>query len=312
MSNGPQTNGNGQMVQYRDKVNTFRDLLEKMKPQMALALPKHVKADRLARIVLTCVQKTPGLLECTRESLLGCVIQAAQLGLEPDGTLGHAYLIPYKTTCTLIPGYKGLLKLARQSGEISSITAHVVHAADEFRYSFGLDETLVHIPAVPPADADENWDPGVMAYVYAVARLKDGTKQFDVMDRWEVNRIRSRSRASNAGPWVTDYEEMAKKTVLRRLCKMLPASVELQTAVALDERADAGIAQELENVIDVQAVASEGENATETATAEPVSKLDKLAADSKAKRKKEITIETPSAAADQMPTWADVGGESDS
>ena len=261
-------NGNGQMVTFNQRVATFRGTLEKLKPQIALALPKHVKADRLARIVLTSVQKTPDLLACTQESLLGCVIQAAQLGLEPDGMLGHAYLIPYKNkgvmTCQLLVGYKGMLKLARQSGEIASISAHVVYSKDDFEFGFGLDETLSHRPATPPLVMQKNeetgdefeivdpsWDPGTIIAAYAVAKLKDGTKQFDVMYRYEIESVRERSKAATSGPWVTDFPEMAKKTVLRRLCKMLPASVELQTAVALDERADAGVGQELENVIDI-------------------------------------------------------------
>jgi recombination protein RecT len=298
--NGNGSNGNGQLVPFQTRVNNFRGLLEKLKPQIALALPKHIKAERLARIVLTSVQKTPDLLLCTQESLLGCIIQAAQLGLEPDGMLGHAYLIPYSDrkkggkVCQLIVGYKGMLKLARQSGEIASISAHVVYAKDEFDYSFGLNETLTHRPARPPLvtiekegqlpweGPDPEWYAGGIVAAYAVAILKDGTKQFDVMGRHDIDAIRDRSKASGDGPWVTDYPEMAKKTVLRRLCKMLPASIELQTAVALDERVDAGVGQELEHVIDVTATevpsGAEGE-----APPPPASKLDKLAAEKRSK-----------------------------
>lgn len=283
MSTMQTTQGNGRLVPFKERVNTFRGTLEKLKPQIALALPRHIKPDRLARIVLTSIQKTPSLLDCTQESLLGAIIQAAQLGLEPDGVLGHAYLIPYKTQCQLIVGYKGMIKLARQSGEISSISAHVVRMRDEFEYAFGLEQRLVHVPARPPEEAfsqdGDGWDPGPVTYVYAVATLKDGTKQFDVMDRWQVEAIRKRSRASNSGPWVTDWEEMAKKTVLRRLCKMLPASVEMQTAVALDERVDAGLSQDFENVIDVSA---DGSAAAEPAPSE--TKLDQIATNARARR----------------------------
>jgi len=306
-------NGNGQIVPFQKKVADFRGLLEKLKPQIALALPKHIKADRLARIILTAVQKTPELLSCTQESLLGCIIQAAQLGLEPDGMLGHAYLIPFKdrkkgiTVCQLIVGYKGMLKLARQSGEIAAISAHVVYSKDEFDFTFGLTETLMHRPAraplvtiesdkegEPPWEGpDPDWYAGGIVAAYAVATLKDGTKQFDVMSRHDIEAIRERSKAATEGPWATDYPEMAKKTVLRRLCKMLPASIELQTAVALDERVDAGVTQELENVIDITAteVVTTASGEAPEADSEPkkVTKLDQLAA----AKKKEIKIETP-------------------
>jgi len=302
MTQAGQSKDNGQIVPFQQKVTGFRATLDKLKGQIAVALPKHMKADRLMRIVLTSVQRVPKLLDCTRESLLGCIIQAAQLGLEPDGMLGHAYLIPYRDNkkgvmvCQLIVGYKGMLKLARQSGEIASIAAHVVHSNDEFSYSLGLDETLIHKPAAPVQDpeAAKSWlGPGPMIAVYAIAKLKDGTKQFEVMLNYEVDSIRSRSKASESGPWVTDYEEMAKKTALRRLCKMLPASVELQTAVALDERVDAGISQEIENVIDVTAteIGSDADPGVEAAPDKPeVSKLDKLVSE---RGQKKLNIQVP-------------------
>ncbi len=228
-------------VARKSPVATFRSLLDQMKPQIKLALPKHVDIDRMIRIVLTTVQRTPKLLDCTQESLLACVIQCAQLGLEPDGMLGHAYLIPYGNTATLVVGYKGLLKLARQSGEISSISARVVHEKDKFEYEYGLAERLVHVPS-------EDEDPGAMTHAYAIFRLKDGGLHFDVMSKREIDAIRKRSKASGSGPWVTDYEEMAKKTVLRRASKMSPASIDDRVARALeaDSRSDAGEAPDLD------------------------------------------------------------------
>lgn len=243
------TTGNGshgtQMVPVNQKIVTIRALLEKAKPQIALALPRHLSADRMLRIAMTSVQRTPELMSCNQMSLIGAIIQAAQLGLEPDGVLGHAYLVPFKSACTLIVGYKGLIDLARRSGQLSTIYARVVHQKDQFEYSYGLDETLKHIPST-----DEN--PGDIAYAYAVAKMKDGSQQFECMTRREIDAIRKRSPAGNEGPWVTDFAEMAKKTILRRLCKMLPASVELARAVALDERADLGLPQQLEDVVDAQ------------------------------------------------------------
>ena len=257
----------------KSPINTLRDLLDKMRPQLGMALPKHVDVDRMVRICLTTVQRNPKLLECTRDSLLGCIIQCAQLGLEPDGLLGHAYLIPFNVSrkvagnwkkfleCTLIVGYKGLLKLARQSGEIASISARVVHAKDIFEYEYGLVEKLVHVPS------DEE-DPGALTHAYAIFRLKDGSHHFDVMTAREINRIRDNSKGyqfdKDSSPWTTSYDEMAKKTVLRRASKMSPASIEDKTAkaIALDERADAGIPQDLD-VGDLQLPAADVPEAEE-------------------------------------------------
>lgn len=236
---------------------SFRTTLEKMKPQLMAALPSHIKPERLIRIILTTVNRTPELLECTPETLLGSLMQCAQLGLEPDGVLGQAYLVPFRNwknnnrkEVQLIPGYKGLIKLAYQSGEVGHITARVVRERDDFRYWYGLDEGIEHKP-------HRGSDAGLLVAVYAWAKIKgvEG-KQFVVLEKWEVDAIRDRAKASKNGPWVTDYEEMAKKSALRRLCKMLPASVEkdnLSRAVALDEHADAGLSQGIDyrDMIDV-------------------------------------------------------------
>lgn len=246
-----------EIVPVNKKAETIRTLLEKAKPQIALALPRHLNADRMLRIAMTSVRRTPALLHCNPQSLLGAVVQAAQLGLEPDGVLGHAYLIPFKEEVQLIVGYKGMVDLARRSGQLSTIFARVVYSRDQFEYAYGLTERLEHIPS---GEAD----PGEVVAVYAVARLKDGGQQFEVMTRREVDEIRQRSRAKDSGPWVTDFAEMAKKTVLRRLCKMLPASVELARAVSLDERADLGLPQQLEDVIDAPGIAVTEKNGKPT------------------------------------------------
>jgi len=232
-----------QLATRNEKVTSIRALLEKSKNQIKLALPSHLSPDRMLRIAMTSIQKTPELLNCTPESLIGAVIQSAQLGLEPDGVLGHAYLVPYGKTCTFIPGYKGLLMLARRSGEISTVLAEVVHEKDRFEFELGLNPQLKHIPT------DEE-DEGPVIAAYAVAKLRDGGVQFTVMRRNAIEKIRAKSPAGKSGPWVTHYEEMAKKTVLRRLCKLLPCSVELERASALDERAEVGLPQDLEIPLD--------------------------------------------------------------
>jgi len=214
----------------------------KIKAQMALALPKHMTSDRLARIALTEIRKVPTLAKCDQTSFLGAIMQCAQLGLEPGGALGHAYLLPFEnrkkgiTEVQFIVGYRGMIDLARRSGQIVSLTARTVHENDEFSYQYGLNEDLKHVPATG--------DRGALLYVYAVAKLKDGGVQFEVMSRSDVDKVRAQSKAGNYGPWQTHYDEMAKKTVIRRLFKYLPVSIELATAVTMDEKADAGLGQD--------------------------------------------------------------------
>jgi len=214
----------------------------KIKAQMALALPKHMTSDRLARIALTEIRKVPTLAKCDQTSFLGAIMQCAQLGLEPGGALGHAYLLPFEnrkkgiTEVQFIVGYRGMIDLARRSGQIVSLTARTVHENDEFSYQYGLNEDMRHVPATG--------DRGALLYVYAVAKLKDGGVQFEVMSRSDIDKVRAQSKAGNYGPWQTHYDEMAKKTVIRRLFKYLPVSIELATAVTMDEKADAGVDQD--------------------------------------------------------------------
>jgi recombinase, phage RecT family len=205
---------------------TIAAYLKRMGPEIEKALPSHMNADRMARIALTTIRTTPKLLECNVSSLLGAVMQAAQLGLEP-GLIGHCYIIPYGREAQFIIGYKGMIDLARRSGNIESIYAHCVYEADEFDYELGLHPKLHHKPATGRR--------GEMKYVYAVAHFKDGGYQFEVMDKEEIEKRRSRSKAAKNGPWVTDYEEMAKKTVIRHMWKYLPISIEIQQQATQDE-----------------------------------------------------------------------------
>jgi recombination protein RecT len=239
----PSRNGNGAaLAAAAPQSNTIAGLLTRpdVKDQLRLALPQHMTADRLARIALTEVRKNPKLAQCDQASFLGAIMQCAQLGLEPGGALGHAYLLPFEnrqkriTEVQFIVGYRGMIDLARRSGQILSLEARAVYKADEFHVELGLNPDLRHVPAW------EVEDRGELQFVYAVAKLKDGGTQFDVMSRADVERIRKRSKASNGGPWTTDYEAMAKKTVIRQLFKYLPVSIELATAVDLDQQADRG------------------------------------------------------------------------
>jgi recombination protein RecT len=220
-----------------------------MQAQIKAALPRHMTPERLARIITTEIRKVPKLAECTPVSFFGAVIQCAQLGLEPGNALGHAYLLPYGKDVQLIIGYRGMIDLARRSGQIISIDARAVYEGDRFECRLGLDPHIDHVPdwTNPNRTKGEK-----LQFVYAVAKLKDGGLQFDVMSRAEVEGIRARSKAGGNGPWKTDYQAMALKTVVRRLFKFLPVSIEMQRAVGLDERAEAGLSQDNGAVIDGQ------------------------------------------------------------
>lgn len=222
---------------------TLAQLIDQMKPEISRALPKHMNPDRMARIATTVLRQTPALARCTPESFLGALMTASQLGLEP-GPLGEAYLVPYGNTVTFIPGYRGLVKLAFQSGRMESIAAHVVYEADEFTYQLGLSQVLEHKPALTD-------DRGKPVAVYAVARFKDGGHAFEVMGISQVEAIRARSKAGRSGPWVTDWDAMARKTVVKQLAKWLPLSPEFADAAARDESVRVDVKSQLVDVTPV-------------------------------------------------------------
>ena len=194
-----------------------------------------MSAERLIKMFAMAASRNPDLLKCTPISVLDAMTKCAELNLMP-GTLGSVYLIPFfnrKTNqfeCQFILGYRGMMTLARRSGEISTITADVVHNGDEFEYEHGLESKFRHKPkGIEGASPTHAW---------AMAKFKDGSHQLVVMTKQEVDQIRGRSRAGNFGPWQTDYEEMAKKTALRRLCKYLPLEPDTEAAIAYVDRAE--------------------------------------------------------------------------
>lgn len=210
-------------------------------------LPKHMTPERMCRVALQTIRRTPQLMNCTPESLVAAIVEASSLGLELD-LRGQAYLVPYKNSVTLIPGYKGLMDLAYRSGRVTNIYAEVVCENDQFAFALGLAPKLEHTPNLE--------DRGALKAVYAVARVKDADPAFVVLGKTEIDKIRKASKASGSGPWVQWEEEMWKKTAIRRLCKYLPLSPEIQKAIALDEAADAGVSQHLaDGIIDLPAVA---------------------------------------------------------
>jgi recombination protein RecT len=194
-----------------------------MREQFARALPQHLSVERFTRIATTALTRTPKLLECSQESFMKCLLDLSAAGLEPDGV--HAYLIPYGREATLLISYKGLINLVRRSGDVTAIRAETVCEADDFSWTNGV----VH------HSVDFRSPRGAVQAVYAEAKLASGEVQTAVMTREEVEAIRKRSKAGQSGPWVTDWSEMAKKTAVRRLVKMLPISSEILSAASRDD-----------------------------------------------------------------------------
>lgn len=232
----PRSNGGGPM-------NTIKDMFEAAKGKLAQVAPRHMSPDRMLRVALLTISKTPMLSKCKPASLLGSFMEAGRLGLEIGGALGEAYLVPYQDQATLIVGYRGMISLARRSGQIQSIEAQVVREGDEFIFEYGIETIFKHRPRAS-LDAP-------ITHAWAIAKFKDGGHQLDVMRIEEIEAIRNRSRAGRSGPWVTDFAEMAKKTVVRRLCKYLPLSPEMVDAIEISDRAEFG------DVVDTTITASE-------------------------------------------------------
>lgn len=232
-----------------------------MKEEMAKALPKHMSADRMLRIALTEIRKNPKLLECTKESFAGALIQTAQLGLEPGNNLGHAYLLPYwngktkRTECQFMLGYKGMLELIRRTGKINRVRTAAVYEKEIFECEYGTNEKIRHI---------QSWaaDKGEIVLFYCTAHIATtGECLFEIMTKSQVDAVKDEALKKLryvGGPWVDYYEEMAKKTVLRRAFKYLPMSVELAQAITLDELADAGVAQNNSALIDMSSMGETG------------------------------------------------------
>jgi len=197
--------------------------------QIAKVLPKHLTAERMTRVALTAIIKNPRLGECTMETLAQSMLDCSSIGLEPDGRKAH--LIPYRNNkkgvyeCQLIVDYKGLIELARRSGEISDIHLDVVCENDLFDEEFGQ---------VTRHKIDRRNERGNVFAAYSRVVLKDGTVSCEIMSLLEISAIKARSKAGNSGPWVTDFNEMAKKTVFRRHSKRLPMSSEFQKAMEKD------------------------------------------------------------------------------
>lgn len=220
------------VIAEQPKKLTIREQLQSQAviDQISKALPSHMSADRMARIATTALTRTPKLAECTQASFFKCLLDLSSWGLEPDGRRAH--LIPYGTECTLVIDYKGIVELAYRSGWVRKIHCDVVREGDVFRYSIG--SVTEHIPFDYRFDIDKPAFAGEIIAAYCMIELKDGATKHEVMTRNEINSIRDRSKAGRSGPWVTDFSEMAKKTVFRRASKWIPLSAEMHDAFKED------------------------------------------------------------------------------
>lgn len=227
----------GTAVERRAEGPTLKDQIKDMEAQFALAMPKGMEAAQLVRDALTCLRQTPDLAKCTPATVLGALMSCAQLGLRP-GVLGHAWVLPYwdgksrSYKAQLIVGYKGYVDLAYRNPSVSSVIGRTVYEGDTFDVEYGLDDNLVHKPAM----TGERSKP--IAH-YAIFKTASGGRAFwvmteDEMQAWK-NRYAPRNKAGNVvGPWISDYEAMARKTCLLRLAAWMPKSTELAYAMEID------------------------------------------------------------------------------
>lgn len=218
---------------------TLKQQIRQMESQFALAMPKGTEAAQLVRDALTCIQQTPKLADCTPQTVLGALMTCAQLGLRPGVSgLGHAWVLPYwdsksrTNVAQLIIGYKGFVDLAYRSGQIATVIARTVYAQDTFDVEYGIDEKLIHKPAM-------SGDRSTPVAHYAIVKLANGGRSFwvmteDEMQAWKRKYAPKNKAGNTVGPWVSDYEAMARKTCLLRLAAWMPKSTDLSVAIQVD------------------------------------------------------------------------------
>lgn len=259
-------------MQHKAGGKTMQQYVQQMQGEIAKALPSVMTPERFTRITLSALSTNPQLAQTTQNSFLGAMMTAAQLGMEPNTPLGQAYLIPFRNKgileCQFQLGYKGLIDLAYRSGEVTTIQAQVVYENDEFEYALGLEPQLKHIPAMS--------NRGEPIYFYAVFKTKDGGFGFEVMSVEDVKlHAQKYSKSFNGAysPWKTNFEEMAKKTVLKKVLKYAPMKTDFARGLSADETIKHGVSDDMFSVpdetdyIDVDNVAAEAEN-NETEIAE--------------------------------------------
>lgn len=229
------------------KSMTIPDMVKAMLPEIKKALPSVMTPERFTRIALSALNNTPQLQQCTPLSFIAALLNAAQLGLEPNTPLGQAYLIPYKnkgvTECQFQIGYKGLIDLAYRNGQMQTIQAQEVYENDFFEYEYGLEPKLIHRPAFS--------NRGELVYFYGIFRTVNGGFGFSVMSKADMDtfaKTYSKAFDSSFSPWKTSYIEMAKKTVIKQALKYAPIMTEFQQALSTDETIKTQLSEEMFSV----------------------------------------------------------------
>lgn len=243
------------------QIKGIEQVLKSAFPQIKSVVSNGISPEKMARVVVNELSSNSylrGIAAQNPNSLIRSVMQSSQLGLEVGGHLGQAYLVPFKGEINLIVGYRGLLSLARRSGEITSINAEIVYEKDEFDLSLGLEPKVIHKPFLK----GERGDPVI---VYMSAHFKDGGHHFEWMTIDDVHKIRDNSQGYQAAvrnkkptPWETNYEEMVRKTVIRRGWKYLPMSVEMQNAQVIENAIDSG--KKTESIDGSYVIIDDGDN----------------------------------------------------
>lgn len=229
---------NAPATKQEAKATGMRQLLKAMSEEIKAALPEQVKSERFQRVALTAFSNNDKLQNCEPVSFIAAMMQAAQLGLEPNTPLGQAYLIPYGNQVQFQVGYKGLIDLAQRTNQYKAIYAHEVRENDEFDISYGLENNITHKPML-------KGDRGNVIGYYAAYKLVNGGDAFFFATKDEIEKHGQKfSKSFNNGPWKTDFDAMAKKTVLKQLLKYAPLSIELQKTVSADEQVVKGIEKE--------------------------------------------------------------------
>lgn len=313
MNAGPQQHPAAQPVAVKQRSIKDDLMSDQFRTQMAMALPDHVKPDRMLRVILTSLRKNAELMQCTPESFFASVLTLAQLGLEPDDPRGQAHLVAFnckvrgrngqpdrwQKECSVIIGYRGYIDLSRRTGEVSNIRAEVVYEKDHFLYETGLTTRLEHRPT-------EDADPGAVRAAYAIATMKDGTLVEKVLWRRDIERARMASRegSKGSGPWRDWYPEMAAKTAVRRLMKTLPSSPNIALANMVDESRAIPLKLDGKNLtLDIDAAAAALEEAPEVELeTRPVA--DRMAAKAAAGKDKQTDAPAATAEADAFDDMA--------
>lgn len=265
------------------------DLLQKAKSQIALALPKHLTAERMIRMAMTLYGKSDQLRKCDPMSIIACVVQSSELGLELSSPLGHAWMVPYGNQATFQIGYKGFFELAFRSGKVSAFPMRTVYTNDTFKVRYGTSQEIIHEPAMRDRG-------GVLGY-YACVYLKDGGRDFEWMSVEDVVEHRKAYVKNNRSdsPWNTAFDAMAMKTCVRMLAKRVPISTELTAASKVDEYQEAG--QQLE--IDLGMIQDRASSLSATIGASGANTVDDPPAEPKQEKP------APAAATAELPVFAD-------